>query len=93
MQVDCKTVNQWLRKNSAESENANWILANTKPCPKCKRPIEKNQGCMHMAAITPAIGEANLHSLSRAVAFTDNKMLRLVILLYSQPNFAVGSKD
>ena len=48
MQVDCQTVNLWLRKNSAESENANWILANTKPCPKCKRPIEKNQGCMHM---------------------------------------------
>ncbi|DBA71150.1 hypothetical protein WJX79_002426 [Trebouxia sp. C0005] len=46
--VDCQTVGMWLRKNSAESENANWILANTKPCPKCKRPIEKNQGCMHM---------------------------------------------
>lgn len=46
--VDCVTVGMWLRKNSAESENANWILANTKPCPKCKRPIEKNQGCMHM---------------------------------------------
>ena len=39
---------KWIQKNSAESENANWILANTKPCPKCKRPIEKNQGCMHM---------------------------------------------
>ena len=39
---------KWIRKNSAESENLNWILANTKPCPKCKRPIEKNQGCMHM---------------------------------------------
>jgi hypothetical protein len=25
-----------------------WILANTKPCPDCKRPIEKNMGCMHM---------------------------------------------
>jgi len=26
----------WLQiKNSAESENLNWILANTKPCPKC----------------------------------------------------------
>lgn len=42
--VDCETVKKWLRKNSAESENLNWILAHSKPCPKCKRPIEKNQG-------------------------------------------------
>jgi hypothetical protein len=41
-------VRKWITKNSAESENLNWILANTKPCPKCYRPIEKNQGCMHM---------------------------------------------
>ena len=33
----------WITKNSAECENLNWILANTKPCPKCHRPIEKNQ--------------------------------------------------
>lgn len=46
--VDCNTVRKWLLKNSAESENFTWILANTKPCPKCQRPIEKNQGCMHM---------------------------------------------
>lgn len=46
--VLCETVRQWITKNSAESENMNWILANTKPCPKCHRPIEKNQGCMHM---------------------------------------------
>ena len=46
--VGCDTVRKWLVKNSAESENLNWILANTKQCPKCKRPIEKNQGCMHM---------------------------------------------
>jgi ariadne-1 len=46
--VDCDTVRRWLVKNSAESENLTWILANTKPCPKCTRPIEKNQGCMHM---------------------------------------------
>lgn len=38
----------WISKNSAESENVTWIMANTKPCPKCHRPIEKNQGCMHM---------------------------------------------
>ncbi|KAG2501662.1 hypothetical protein HYH03_000165 [Edaphochlamys debaryana] len=46
--VSCETVTRWMTKNSAESENMNWILANTKPCPKCSRPIEKHQGCMHM---------------------------------------------
>ncbi|MGH7974306.1 MAG: hypothetical protein ACREBR_02175, partial [bacterium] len=25
-----------------------WIKANTRPCPKCKAPIEKNDGCNHM---------------------------------------------
>lgn len=48
VQVTCDTVKKWVIKNCAESENLNWILANTKPCPKCHRPIEKNQGCMHM---------------------------------------------
>lgn len=51
--VDCETVEKWILKNSAESENMNWILANSKPCPKCKRPIEKNQGCMHITCTPP----------------------------------------
>ncbi|KAK4779398.1 hypothetical protein SAY86_006926 [Trapa natans] len=51
--VDCGTVVKWIMKNTAESENMNWILANSKPCPKCKRPIEKNQGCMHMTCTPP----------------------------------------
>jgi IBR domain, a half RING-finger domain/Ariadne domain len=25
-----------------------WMKANTRPCPKCKAPIEKNDGCNHM---------------------------------------------
>ncbi|KAI4302072.1 hypothetical protein L6164_035289 [Bauhinia variegata] len=51
--VDCSTVAKWILKNSAESENMNWILANSKPCPKCERPIEKNQGCMHITCTPP----------------------------------------
>ncbi|KAL3526483.1 hypothetical protein ACH5RR_011139 [Cinchona calisaya] len=51
--VDCDMVAEWILKNNAESENTNWILSYTKPCPKCKRPIEKNNGCMHMTCRTP----------------------------------------
>ena len=46
--VLCVDAERWLEKNSSESENVSWILANTKPCPKCRRPIEKNQGCNHI---------------------------------------------
>ncbi|KAH7518284.1 hypothetical protein FEM48_Zijuj09G0155200 [Ziziphus jujuba var. spinosa] len=51
--VDCDTVAKWILQNSNESENTNWLLVNSKPCPKCKRPIEKNQGCMHMTCSAP----------------------------------------
>lgn len=51
--VDCETVSKWILKNNTESENTNWILAYTKPCPKCNRAIEKNQGCMHMTCRAP----------------------------------------
>jgi len=49
--VNCAMRRKWIIKNSAESENLNWILANSKPCPKCKRPIEKYHGCMHMTCV------------------------------------------
>lgn len=41
-------VDKWDLKNNSESENVQWIIANTKNCPNCKRPIEKNHGCNHM---------------------------------------------
>jgi len=46
--VDCTHLEKWLQKASDESENVKWLMANTKRCPKCRSPIEKNGGCMHM---------------------------------------------
>lgn len=51
--VDCDTVARWIAKNNDESQNTDWILVNTKPCPECKRPIEKSQGCNHMTCSPP----------------------------------------
>jgi ariadne-1 len=42
--VACKLLQMWEAKCRNESETANWILANTKACPKCSSRIEKNQG-------------------------------------------------
>mmetsp|Transcript_12300 Transcript_12300/g.16108 ORF Transcript_12300/g.16108 Transcript_12300/m.16108 type:complete len:510 (+) Transcript_12300:267-1796(+) len=44
----CKDLARWNEKCRNESETANWILANTKSCPRCRSRIEKNQGCNHM---------------------------------------------
>ncbi|KAL0376982.1 UNVERIFIED_CONTAM: putative E3 ubiquitin-protein ligase ARI8 [Sesamum calycinum] len=41
--VDCKTVEKWIKKNSSEVENTNWILAYTKPCPKKRALSDLNQ--------------------------------------------------
>ena len=31
-----------------EAASLSWLATNTKPCPKCAYPIEKNGGCLHM---------------------------------------------
>eukprot|EP00388_Colpodella_angusta_P001707 GDKJ01005224.1.p1 GENE.GDKJ01005224.1~~GDKJ01005224.1.p1 ORF type:complete len:508 (+),score=81.82 GDKJ01005224.1:15-1538(+) len=46
--ADCECVAEWEKFNNDSSHTSMWILANTKPCPKCKKNIEKNQGCNHM---------------------------------------------
>lgn len=46
--LSCRLLNEWKEKCEDESETANWVLSNTKPCPKCRSRIEKNQGCNHI---------------------------------------------
>jgi len=44
----CDVADVWIAKATSEAENMQWIVARTKKCPKCRVPIEKNQGCNHM---------------------------------------------
>ncbi|XP_077215080.1 putative E3 ubiquitin-protein ligase ARI2 isoform X3 [Tasmannia lanceolata] len=41
----CLMWDLWTKKCRDESETVNWITVNTKPCPKCHKPVEKNGGC------------------------------------------------
>ncbi|XP_072986543.1 probable E3 ubiquitin-protein ligase ARI2 [Typha latifolia] len=41
----CLLWDLWVKKWHDESETANWIVANAKPCPKCRSIVEKNGGC------------------------------------------------
>ena len=43
MPATCDDMVTWAEKCRNESETANWILANTRKCPKCMTRIEKNQ--------------------------------------------------
>ena len=54
--LDCDLLEKWCQKidyvkvneKKPEETNEYWLQMNTKPCPKCKTPIEKNSGCMYM---------------------------------------------
>ena len=35
----------WIARMRSGTETSHWINANTKPCPKCTKPVEKNGGC------------------------------------------------
>lgn len=41
----------WTKKCKDESETINWMTVNTKPCPKCHKPVEKNGGCNLVSCI------------------------------------------
>ncbi|CAN6225435.1 unnamed protein product [Urochloa humidicola] len=49
----CETARAWSDKCRADGGTTSWVLENTKHCPKCRRAIEKNQGCNHMTCGAP----------------------------------------
>jgi len=44
----CTMLKYWSLKESDNSETINWLLCNSKNCPKCDKPVEKNGGCNHI---------------------------------------------
>ena len=49
MPIDCEMRENW-HDTIANHDNANakWLSRNTKKCPKCKVPVQKNGGCNHI---------------------------------------------
>lgn len=45
----CSVAQMWIQKCKDDSETVKWLSANTKECPRCGCPIEKNGGCNHMS--------------------------------------------
>jgi ariadne-1 len=56
--VDCETVRRWVVKNSAESENMTWILANTKQVRKGGRVRGEGRGRVRVRGRVVAVGRA-----------------------------------
>ena len=46
--ASCEMLREWAKKCESDSATVHCINANTKECPKCNNPIEKNGGCNHM---------------------------------------------
>ncbi|GFV41424.1 ankyrin repeat and IBR domain-containing protein 1 [Trichonephila clavipes] len=40
---------------SEEAENSLWMVTNSKPCPNCNCPIQRNEGCNHMKCTKASI--------------------------------------
>ncbi|KAI6242112.1 RBR-type E3 ubiquitin transferase [Aphelenchoides fujianensis] len=54
--VDCELFKKWEAKKAEDTQSLEWLNKNSKPCPRCKAPIEKNGGCNHMTCRKPNCG-------------------------------------
>jgi ariadne-1 len=46
--ITCEMLPKWFEACKKDLGTVKWIAENTKPCPKCKSQIEKNDGCFMM---------------------------------------------
>jgi ariadne-1 len=69
--ASCEQMKLWFVKCRDESETKHWIAANTKECPKCLLPTEKNGGCMYI----------NTYSLVVTISLTLTLTLTLTLSL------------
>mmetsp|Transcript_9734 Transcript_9734/g.14675 ORF Transcript_9734/g.14675 Transcript_9734/m.14675 type:complete len:568 (+) Transcript_9734:817-2520(+) len=46
--ADCAMMKDWKKKCAEDAATLSWIASNTKDCPKCSVPIQKNDGCFQM---------------------------------------------
>lgn len=46
--VKCETLKRWETLMASDYGSKKWIYENTKPCPSCSTPIQKNGGCNHL---------------------------------------------
>ena len=54
---------RWKQKIQDDSETNNWLAANTKPCPKCGKPVEKNGGCNLVVCKCRQVHLVHIHTL------------------------------
>lgn len=68
----CLEYANWREKCESESETANWIMLNTKRCPKCSVRIEKNKGTNQVYAflIVQSFYDTQSSSLCRTNLFS-----------------------
>ncbi|KAI6172412.1 RBR-type E3 ubiquitin transferase [Aphelenchoides besseyi] len=46
--ASCDALKKWMKMMAEDRESMKWLHMHSKPCPKCKSPIEKNGGCDHL---------------------------------------------
>jgi hypothetical protein len=82
----CEQYRQWkLENGQADRKFDAWQKENTKPCPNCKTPIQKNEGCNHMTCLNCRYEFCWLCGAKYTVRYNRISHLSFLIHLHSHP--------